>query len=61
MFYYDAVNVNSNKTKVKVDDLDLDTKYLMRLVSVNAYGSSASQPMIVKTKGKWYIQMILRI
>ncbi|XP_031554403.1 vascular endothelial growth factor receptor 1-like [Actinia tenebrosa] len=51
MSYYDAVSVNANKTKVNVDHLDLDTKYLMRVVSVNAYGpSTASQPIIVKTK-----------
>lgn len=60
MQYFDAVNVNSNKTKVIVDNLDLDTKYSMRVLSVNGYGSNPSQPIIVNTRGKWWILMILQ-
>jgi hypothetical protein len=51
MSYYDAVTVKSKETKVNVNNLDSGTKYLMRVVSVNAHGSKASQPMVVNTTG----------
>jgi hypothetical protein len=65
MSYYDAVTVNSNQRKAIVKNLDSGTKYLMRVVSVNAHGSEpkSSKPMEVETiQGKqtndsfsWYV------
>lgn len=48
MEYYDAVTLTSNITKVKVENLDVGKKYLMRVVSVNGYGSEASEPLEVQ-------------
>ncbi|KAK3744279.1 hypothetical protein QZH41_020659, partial [Actinostola sp. cb2023] len=51
MPYYDAVVVRSDQRSVDVENLDTSTKYLLRVVSVNAYGSQPSEIMAVKTKG----------
>ena len=48
MEYYDAKTLNSNITQVKVDNLDVGNKYLMRVVSVNSYGSEASESLEVQ-------------
>jgi hypothetical protein len=76
MSYYDAVTVSSNQTKVNVKNLDSGTKYLMRVLSVNAHGSEpkSSKPIEVKTiQGKqindsisfftmtWYVFLFIDI
>ena len=51
MLYYDAVTVSSVKRESVVENLDSNTKYLMRVKSINAYGSQASEVMTVHTEG----------
>jgi hypothetical protein len=50
MSFYDAVVMSSKLRKAIVKNLDSGTKYLMRVVSVNAYGSESSKLMKVETK-----------
>jgi len=49
MSYYDAVVVGSDQRTVDVDNLDSNTQYLLRVMSVNAYGSQPSEMIEVKT------------
>ena len=51
MLYYDAVTVSSVKRESVVENLDSNTKYLMRVKSINAYESQASEVMTVHTEG----------
>ena len=50
--YYDAVSVSSAKSKTTVKGLNVGAKYLMQMVSVNAYGSLASDPVEMETLQK---------
>ncbi|KAK3696526.1 hypothetical protein QZH41_004875 [Actinostola sp. cb2023] len=52
MPYYDAVVVSSDQRTVDVDNLDSNTKYLIRVMSINVYGSQPSEIMVVNTKGQ---------
>ena len=52
MSYYDAVTVSSDKRESIVENLDSDTQYLMRVASINGYGSQPSETIVVHTKGQ---------
>lgn len=50
MKYYDAVVVSGDTHKTSVANLDDGTKYLMRVLSVNAYGIEPSEPIAVTSR-----------
>lgn len=58
MSYYNALTVRSDIREGVVENLDLNTKYLLRVLSINAYGSAPSKVVVFKTKGKWKVNSV---
>lgn len=60
MQYNSAMFVSSKTRNVTVRNLDSNTRYAVRVVSVNAYGQQPSEGLLVQTKGKLNQKIHLR-